>query len=354
VTPSADRPGLDGGVKSDPQSHDQLPEIRATLIQRLERQIDLPAWLVAQGFHLSPVQPDLTRLALSDRYGETLHLRQDLDDGRWSYSRQSDPTDRGSLVDLMVRRDGSTLDACVDRMGACLTRSNRSPEAVAYREAYRDRDDVLHRAVARHVAALKAERDAVRDLERLGVDRGTYDEWRFGPASTVLRNPDRLEHSRYRPTDTAIVFTERPLDAVAYERSRGHQQACYVYTGDNPSPETKRTIAHLLRDAPESLRVVLAFGRDRQGSDLSKEVAALAPHRQVDRQGPDFGARWADQMQIEQRHRDSLPRLHRCSDPVIDDVRREMAKALDAGVDRSAIRTAVVRRQPRGREGFDR
>jgi hypothetical protein len=74
----------------------------------------------------------------------------------------------------------------------------------------------------------------------------------------------------------------------------------------------------------------------------------------VERRQPEFGNRWSDQMQIEQRHRDSLPQLYRRPDPVIDNVRREMAKALDAGVNQSAIRTAIVRRQLRGREGFDR
>jgi hypothetical protein len=38
----------------------------------------------------------------------------------------------------------------------------------------------------------------------------------------------------------------------------------------------------------------------------------------------------------------------------MDNVRREVANALDAGVDQSAIRTAIVRRPPRGRQGLER
>ena len=47
----------------------QRHEIRTKLLERLGQQIDLPAWVVAQGFHLSPVQKDLTKLAFSDRHG---------------------------------------------------------------------------------------------------------------------------------------------------------------------------------------------------------------------------------------------------------------------------------------------
>ena len=49
----------------------QRHEIRANLLERLEKQIDLPAWVIAQGFHLSPVQKDLTKLAFANRHGES-------------------------------------------------------------------------------------------------------------------------------------------------------------------------------------------------------------------------------------------------------------------------------------------
>jgi hypothetical protein len=329
---------------------DQREALRASLIERLEKQIDLPVWLVAQGFHLSPAQTDLTQLAMTDRYGDTLLLRKDLDRGTWTYATEREPSERGTIVDLMVRRDSVTLDDCVNRMAACLDRSNGSREPAAYREAFRDSENILHRAEARHVAAVKVDRDAARDLERLGVERGTLDEWRFGRASTVLRDPTTLEHSRYRSSDRAMVFVERPIDAVAYERAHGKQHACYVYTGDNPDPETKRKIAHLLADAPENLKVVLAFARDRRGVGLGEQVAELAGHRRSERQPPEFGSRWADQMQIEERHRNSLPRLHDggrpSNDPVLRDVRRELGRALAAGVERADIKTAIVRRRP--------
>jgi hypothetical protein len=345
--PPIDMEGPDGATEH--AVADQREALRASLIDRLEKQIDLPVWLVAQGFHLAPTQPDLTHLAMTDRYGDTLLLWKDLERGTWTYASEREPADRGTIVDLMVRRDGVTRDDCINRMAACLDRSNQSREPAAYREAFRDRENILHRAEARHIAAVTSERVAVRDLERLGVERGTFDEWRFGAASTLLRNPTTLEHSRYRSGDRAMVFVERPIDAVAYERAQGKQHACYVYTGDNPDPEAQRKISHLLSDAPESLKVVLAFARDRRGADLAEKVAELAGHRPIERQPPEFGSRWSDQMQIEQRHRHSLTRLHDggrpSNDPVLQGVRREIGRAIAAGVDEADIRTAIVRRR---------
>jgi hypothetical protein len=154
-----------------------------------------------------------------------------------------------------------------------------------------DRDNTLHRAVAHHVAAVTLERDAERDLERLGVVRGTFDGWRFGPASTVLHDPDDLGHSRYRKGDRAMVFVERPIDAVAYERAHGKQHATCIYTGDNPSAEAKRKIAHILADAPPEPTVVAAFGKDRRGAALADELADLSRHRTFERRTPQFGNR---------------------------------------------------------------
>ena len=288
--------------------------LQKNLLDRLETQIDLPAWLVARGFQVAPQQPDPAQLAMTSSALEVFHLRKDPDRGGWTYFNTSDPADRGSVVDFMIRRDGATLESCFNRLAGCATRSHLSPEGIAYQEAVRDRRNILHAAESLHIAAVKAERDATRALERLGIDRASLDEWRFGRIRTeqdvtaLMLNASTLEHSRYRPGDRAIVFVERPIDAIAYERTHGHQQACYVYTGADPGLETKRKIAHLLADLPDGMKVVVALGRDRQGNELAAGIAKLAPALKPERQGPQFGGRWADQMQLEQRHRKSLQR----------------------------------------------
>ena len=328
-------------------------QVRTSLLERLEKQINLPAWVVAQGFHLSVVQKDPTKLAFADRQGDTLLLTKDLSAGRWLYQTDREPIERGTVVDLMVRRDASSLDECVDRMAACVDLSKQTREAAKYREA--SAEDTLRRAVERHVAAQSVERDAEKGLEGLGLERGAFDRWRFGRASLVLKDPDGLAHSKCRERDRAIVIVERPIDAIAYERTHGKQHAMYIYVGDNPSDQTKRNLAHIIADAPGNLTVVAALAKDRRGAALAEEIAEMAGRRPVERRPPEFGNRWADQMQIEGRHRASLARLHRRPDPVVENVRHQMAKALDAGVDPSAIRTAIVRRPARTRgQGFDR
>ena len=145
---------------------------------------------------------------------------------------------------------------------------------------------------------MTAERDSERGLEHLGVVRGSFDSWRFGPASAVLHDPADLGHSRYRAGDRAMVFVERPIDAIAYERAHGKQHATYVYTGDNPSPRRSGRSATSSPSAPANLTVVAALSKSSRGAALAEEIAELAGRRPVERRTPEFGSRWADQMQI--------------------------------------------------------
>src|SRR5205814_2460924 len=105
-------------------------------------------------------------------------------------------TERGTVVDLMMRRDGSSLDECINRLAACLDLAKSTREAVAYREAAAD--ITLRRAVDRHLASMSYERDAEKGLESMGRARASFAERRFGPASAVLKDPDDLGHSRDR------------------------------------------------------------------------------------------------------------------------------------------------------------
>jgi hypothetical protein len=337
-----------GGASVERAIDAQRHRVRANLLEQLEKQIDLAAFVVVQGFHLSAVQRDPTKLAFADRHGDRVLLTKDLEAGRWLYQTDREPVERGTVVDLMTRRDGSSLDGCVNRMAACVDLSKQTREAAVYREALAE--VTLRRAVDRHLAAMSVERDAEKGLESIGLERGTFDGWRFGAASAVLRDSEGLGHSGYRVGDRAMVIVERPIDAIAYERSHGKQHATYIYVGDNPNRQTKRALAHIIADAPRDLTVVAALARDRRGAALADEIVELAGRRPVERRPPEFGNRWADQMQIEGRHRDSIARLHRPPDPALDNVRRQLAKALDAGVDPAAIRTAIVRRPARGRD----
>jgi hypothetical protein len=208
---------------------------------------------------------------------EMLHLRKDLERGTWSYTDTANPTDRGTVVDFMCKHEGATLATCLRRLGGCVFRSHLSPEGIVYQEAMRDRSDTLHAAVAVHLAAVKAEREAIRGLEGLGVSRAAFDETRFGrlrdsrDVAALLRNPTRLEHSRYLPTDRQVVLVERPLDAIAYEQKHGKGRAGYAADPLLEEPERVR-----VRGAAQDRRADAAQpGRFRRCS------GAARPHRRA-------------------------------------------------------------------------
>src|SRR4051794_4602918 len=81
--------------------------LQKSLLDRLEPQIDLPAWLVARGFQVALMQPDPAQLAMTGPGLEVYHLRKEPDRGGWTYVNTLDPTDRGTVVDFMIRRDGA-------------------------------------------------------------------------------------------------------------------------------------------------------------------------------------------------------------------------------------------------------
>ena len=77
---------------------------------------------------------------------------------------------------------------------------------------------------------------------------------------------------------------------------------------------------------------------DRGTWTLAAEVQELAPTIRMDRQTPRFGSRWADQMQLEARHAQSLRRLTRGAHPVRSVCARSAAGA------RAATRCSLARR----------
>jgi hypothetical protein len=81
--------------------------------------------------------------------------------------------------------------------------------------------------------ALYQARATERLLSTCGVERRQLDGGRFGRfrvLDRLVREPDKLEASTFRPTDTKLVLTERPLDAMS-----GRSVVAGVY----PSPRSR-------------------------------------------------------------------------------------------------------------------
>jgi hypothetical protein len=289
--------------------------IREQMIASFEKTFDMPAFLAARGFVVPTTERDPRHLEMTQpATGETVLLQKDLKAGAWTYQNALNPEDRGSPSHYIERHDRVSRDQSLDRLISYSTERNVAPDATAYRRARQEKTPTLRDAENRHTVALLQEKAAQRLLAEYGVQPAQLESGRFGQFRSpsdldrLVAEPQGLEASAFRPTDRKLVFTERALDAIGYERTSGGDRACYMYTGSNPSPETLRKIAHVVAELPPGMMVVLAFGRDERGRELAERLRALAPSLKMERESPEFGARWADQMRLEQRHARSLQR----------------------------------------------
>jgi hypothetical protein len=290
-------------------------DVQEELLERFAKMIELPAFLGQQGFELSK-RDEPGRLCMRHpTSGVELILDKDVERGGWSYVNAANPADRETVIDFVTRNDRASRKECLERLLACCDERGRTPEAARYNAFRRAMPEDLVRATQEHEQAKRRAFEVSAMLERQGVARGTLDEWRFGAVkrdadiTALITEPKALWASKYRPTDKAIVLVERPIDAIAYERAHGRQSVCYLATGSQPDSEQRRRLAHVLAEAPDGARVVLAYGRDDAGQKLAAEVKALVPFARMERHAPQFGARWADQMQLERRHALSLRKV---------------------------------------------
>jgi hypothetical protein len=288
-------------------------DIREKMIAVYEKTFDLPALLSARGFAVPRAAQDSGHVEMVERStGRTLLLRKDVSTGTWSYQNAHHPEDHGRASHYLEAYDRLPRDQSLDRLIVLSTEASISPDALAYRRACREKPPELRDVENRHVIAMHQERATQRLLSHYGVEAKQLDGGRFGRFQTpsdldrLVREPQRLGASAYRPTDQAIVLTERPLDAVGYERAKGNDRSFYLYTGSSPDEATLREVAQAIADVKPGTRVVLAFGRDDAGRGLAARIQALAPSLAMAREPPTFGARWADQMQIEHRHARSM------------------------------------------------
>ena len=291
---------------------------RDLLVNRFEKVIDLPAYLASRGFKLAPSgDSSQDHIAMQSPKGEVLHLEKDATRNVWTYTDPQSPAERGTAVTFFERREGLDPKASLELLVACADERRRDvPLAVRYREHVRAMPDELRHAKAAHLVGIERKRDANRALECVGITTGSFDAWRFGTVrgqddvARLVAEPKAgtLWASKYRPTDRAVVFVERPIDAVAHQRRHGGQDACYIATGGGLDEERTRRLTHLLAETKGEMKVIIGYGRGHQGEEMAAQLRALAPMLRMDRQGPELGARWADQMQLEARHARSLGR----------------------------------------------
>jgi hypothetical protein len=287
------------------------------MLERFEKSVDLPMYLGHKGYRLAGEQRDAGRIAMvNDRTGDAVVVSKDADGDRWTFANARNPADKGTLGTFLATREGLNPSECLTRLIALSNPLVRDPEGHRYR-AFQSQPEAVgvRAATERHLAAVEGHQAVLKSLGKLGVNPATLDRTRFGEikaqddVAKLVADPKDLWASKYRPTDKRIVITEQPIDALAYEKNRGRGECCYMATGGAPTEAQKKRLAHVLCDMPPGTKVVLAFGRDEQGRRLAAEIQALVPTVRMEREMPEFGSRWSNQMAVEQRHARSMERL---------------------------------------------
>ena len=232
-------------------------EPKNPILERFERAVDLPLYLGYRGFQTrESADGDPSRLTMvNPRSGDALVVRKDLETGSWSYVNSRNSADRGSLTDYLKTRDGLGQPACLERIVALGNPLVRDAEGHGYRQYLQHAPTELPEPVSDHVRAMDAETSALRTLDKLGVARGTLDDWRFGKIRShddlakVVTDPDGPVGQQVpAPPISAIVLTEQPLDAMAYEKKS--RQADVLLPGDG--------LEHVRRSRSESWRTCCA------------------------------------------------------------------------------------------------
>ena len=302
-------------MAAEPNAGDAKEVLRASLIERLEQQMDLPAWLVAQGYHLSPTQPDPTRLAHDRSLGRDAPPSQGPRSGYVDLHDQA--VNRRSTAPSSTSWSGATGAASTNASIAwppASTVSNKSREPLAYREALSDRDNVLRRAAGRHIDARQdVERDALtwtRTSRR--QSRGRSIEWRFGRPSSVLRDPDSA-----RAQPIPLERSEHGLRRATHRRDRlranARQAARHVHL-HRRQPERSRRSERSPTSSPtrrRELTVVPAFARDRRGAALAEQVALVAVGRKSNGARPNSATAGPTRCRSRSATATRSPALHR-------------------------------------------
>ena len=269
-------------------------------LERLEPQIDLPAWLQSRGFDIAQGNTDPTRIAMTNSALEVYHLPEGSRSGTWTYVNTANPTDRGTIVDFMVRHEGATLATSVDRLAGCLTSGQLTAEGIAYQRHARQRGDAMDRLVSEHLVAIEAERSAMPAARAHGCEPRQLRRVAF------WRRPfgRRRRCSSEGPTSAraqSLSVDGPPGCSPSSARSTPWPRAAPPPSTLTSTPATTRAATASADRPPPRRSTGRDEGRprsrpDRRGDTLAADLAKLTPALHLERQKPELGGRWADQM----------------------------------------------------------
>jgi len=276
-------------------------------LDELAKHVDMPAYLLARGYGVAPGCTG--RDGIDFVKGDEVVRVGRLDSGPWTFTDPKEPWRSRSMSDFLREREGLPAKEALARIVDLQRRGTRAEVGVAYQRLKTTRPPELQAAEAELAREMSGAKLAERMLERIGVPRASYDEWRFGKLrssslETLTREPEGLWGSRSRSADKMLVLVERPIDAVAYESVRGQQECCYLAVGKLTGEQAQK-LAHVLGDV-RGVKVALAFGATERGQALAERVRAIAPMVAMERHAPPSIGRWAEHQELQQQHSAAL------------------------------------------------
>lgn len=143
-------------------------------------------------------------------------------------------------------------------------------------------------------------------LKDKGISPRSMTDLRFSgsfsvPRGTAQKDLDAVYHrdgelwaSKYLPSDHRLVFTETPVDALAYHQANRDEHACYVSVGHELSLAKQANLVRGFARLPQEVSLVAAFSGTSRGDRLARDLAELAPDRVTVRKSPGIGRTWTD------------------------------------------------------------
>lgn len=306
----------------------RMSQHRADELEAFKSQINLAEYIASQGYQLD--RRESSRNSAVMRRGDDKLIVATDQDGHGIYFSVRDDADHGSIIDFVQRRQGLNLGQTRKELRPWIGDSSSYrpiPERIHKpAPSTADRRSViaaftgmqpqpsgghpylLGRGLAPETLEDSRFAGMIRQDSRGNAVFPHYD--RAGLSGYELKNDGftgfskggekRLWHSSNLAHAERVVVVESAIDAMSHAQATGDGESAYISIGGQPSREQWDLIGSALKKSNErGAAVVIATDADAAGDALAERIAALAPG--AERQRPDRGKDWNDQLQAQQQ-----------------------------------------------------
>ena len=291
-------------------------------LERVKREVNLVQHAASMGYAIDRHKSGRKWAVMEKGADRVLILTSPNEKGFYYYQSASDDSDRGTIVDFMLRR-GSSYEEIAGLSSAHL---DESP--LRYLEKAKDKKIDLEMAaeLARQkYTTYKYEADNY--LESRGIKQNTSRDMdiltnRTGAIFSLTISGQICSTIEYTPRGKyfqaglprgvvvfgqyrepkKIVITESPVDALSYEQMRKEKEqtpcdTIYLSTCGSLSGEIKKEITRIAAYNKKA-EVVLAFDNDKAGHKMAVEVDKLLESREKVVHQPSMGKDWNDMLAV--------------------------------------------------------